>query len=176
MSKERRVDIRIPRRGWETDWRLHEVWIQPRWRSAGRRNDAPPRPTFTRYRKIFLISSRSVVTAIIFMGERQRGHITSGLPSATSCGFRDCPFQCAKTLPTGMLGRFCALGAGISSEIRLHLSGDELSEKTGDLPVEHVLKSIFLNSTSFSQRRDRFLWPFIISRSISSWPAVLRLH
>ena len=32
------------------------------------------RPTITRCRKIFLNYSRSVVTAITFMGERQRGH------------------------------------------------------------------------------------------------------
>jgi hypothetical protein len=36
----------------------------------------------------------------------------------------------------GRYGRFCALGAGIPIEIRLHLSRDELSGKTGDLPVD----------------------------------------
>jgi len=35
-----------------------------------------------------------------------------------------------------MLGRFCALGAGIFLQICLHLRRDELSGKTGDLPVD----------------------------------------
>jgi hypothetical protein len=35
-----------------------------------------------------------------------------------------------------MLGRCCALGAGIFSQICLHLRRDELSGKTGDLPVD----------------------------------------
>jgi hypothetical protein len=41
-----------------------------------------------------------------------------------------------KNAPTWMLGRFCALGAGIPVEIRLHLSRDALSRMTENLPVD----------------------------------------
>jgi len=54
--------------------------------------------------------------------------VMSGLSPA-----RICPCW-AHNAPTGMLGRFCALSAGISVEIRLHLSREELSGKTRDLP------------------------------------------
>jgi len=35
-----------------------------------------------------------------------------------------------------MLGRFCALGAGIPTQILLHLNRAEFSGKTGILPVD----------------------------------------
>jgi len=37
--------------------------------------------------------------------------------------------------PHGRWERFCALGVGIPVEIRFHLSRNELSGKTGKLPV-----------------------------------------
>jgi hypothetical protein len=43
-----------------------------------------------------------------------------------------------------MLERFCALGAGIFLHICLYLRRDELSRKTGDLPVDQVLESLVL--------------------------------
>jgi len=38
--------------------------------------------------------------------------------------------------PQGRWERFCALGAGIIMEMRLHWNRDELSGKTGNLPVD----------------------------------------
>jgi hypothetical protein len=54
---------------------------------AGRRSAERLRPTFIKCRKIFLTSSRSVGTAITFMGERQRGHSKASLSGIGLCLF-----------------------------------------------------------------------------------------
>jgi hypothetical protein len=62
-----------------------------------------------------------------------------------------------------MLGRFCALGAGIPVESRLHLGKKELSGNTGELPVDQVLISLVLRRRFLfiGQELQMFLLVFI---------------
>jgi hypothetical protein len=78
------------------------------------------------------------------MGERQRGHSKASDQESVRVSFLNCdrhmgppfrhivwlqglPLSMRNNAPTRMLGRYCALGAGIPIEIRLHLSRDEIS-------------------------------------------------
>ena len=55
------------------------------------------RPTFTRCRRIFLTSSRSVITAITFMGEWQRGYAGGAPGRVTLVHLSDEPCPCGAT-------------------------------------------------------------------------------